>query len=267
MGAAYRDRLTNLVEMFGITTLEFDLICAGLEGVAVPLQEVLHNFYSLQIPVNEIEEALAQLKKRNFPRCSAFFEQYAPLLPHERIRGTLLAIISQGEVATRLHRKKQQPYFFGMLLALLLAAMRKTALDLSETPLEEAVAMTALEISEIPCWEDLCTYFQRQDRVAVVRLLGDRLAQDCHGRHLAPMAATIGDEEYLPVLLRCFFRPDLSAVVREAVTAALIRYGEKATAHLRAHLSEVSDDLLRETLHVACGHRRNGCRGSRQREF
>jgi len=243
-GDHYGGQMALLPAVFNFTTAEYDVICRMIEGDIEGFDEHVTLFYDAAIAPVEFRAAINLVKKRSFDALPAFFEKHASVIQEERVRRFFKDILDDRAFLSRLHRKKQRPYFYAMMVSCMMASLKKEAPDLSGMPIEEAARLAALDVKSLPNIGPFLDYFRAQPEQQTVSCLCEALENamvhpGC--THLIEIMASLGYDGFVDPLVRVASDERVMEESHRIAESALAAYGKKAIDYFTDHFEELSN--------------------------
>jgi len=240
----YSERLAGMVAMFEFSSMEYDLVCAALDGVDIPFSEYFKLFYDNAILPETFEDAISQLKKRSFSSISSFFADHGNVIENSKVRDFFKVLIDDQHFMTRLHRKKQQPYIYAMILSCMMASLRKETISLSGVGMDRAVAMLSSDLQILPDIDSFISYFKALDKENTIQTLTAALEEAAYhfgGKHVITVMDALGYDAFLKPLTDALFSEPGYDFINSRAEAALVNFGEKTLDFFVEQFNDLED--------------------------
>ncbi len=250
----YVDALAAVLDGVGLGDIEYAMLNDMLDDEWPLDDEAFRFYYDDAIPYAEIKTILEQFDRMNYDSIHAFFTKHQDKIKQDRIKNACGPLINDKKGMERIRRKDQHPYFYNMILALLMASMRKTQFDLTGVTVERAIRFLLLDIKRNPAEKELTDFLKQQDRAKVTRRLEGVYAKAITGfhsdAHLVRLMGALQYDELLPLLTRALNEKqdfddynDLEEEpVPDMIEKALARYGERAVVYITTHFDSITDE-------------------------
>jgi len=245
----YSDYLVDLLKAFGLDSHEY-MMLDNLGEEDWPLDEDALNFYyDSTIPYREILQAIDALDTDSYRFIHTFFDKYQNQIKDVRIKTVLNELLNDKEGMKRIRRKRQHHYFYNMILASLMASVRKTEFDLSNVSTEQAVHLLALDMEINLAKESLTDFLKTQNKADVVRTVAD-VYNEIDGyyneAHLFRLMGALQYDEFLEVLadgLEDDFDNFEMEPLSDTAEDALLNFSERAVDYLTSRCDSFENDL------------------------
>ncbi len=253
----YVAALAAVLDVVGPGDLEYEMLNDMLDDEWPLDDEALKFYYDDAIPHVEIKTILDQFDRENHDSIHAFFAKHRDQIKQDRIRTAFGALINDKKGVERIRGKDQHPYFCNMILALLMASMRKTQFDLTGVTVERAIRFLLLDIKRNPAEKELTAFLKQQDKAKVARRLEGVYAKAMEGwhsdAHLVRLMGALQYDEFLPLLTRALnekqdfdeYDDITEEPLPDRIEKELARYGERAVAYITTHFDAITDETAR----------------------
>jgi len=255
----YIDDLADVLNIIGLGDLEYSMLdnMIDIEYEEWPLDEdALRFYYDDTIPYRTITQSVDKVNKKHYNFISALFKQYPDVIKEKRIKTVLNELLNDKKGINRLRRIKQHRYFYNMILASLMASVRKEKFDLTGPDgnilsADQAVRLLALDIKTNPAQNILTGYLKTQDKAEVVRSLTDIYYETIDGyysdAHLFRLMGALQYDEFLELLIEGldsdFDYEDITVEpLPDTAEKALLNYGVRAVDYLTAHFDSLEEE-------------------------
>ena len=241
----YYEQLTHLITMFDFSSAEFSLISAIMDGAALPFSEMIKPFYIETIPSEVLEKAINNLKKRSYHFMASFLNNYGHVLENKKVRTVFHGLINDNDLMDRLHRKKQRPYIYAMVLACMLASLKKEKMDLSGVPIDEAVILLSADIENIPDLDAFISYFKNQPKEDAIRCLTHVFGKASYhfgAGHIITVMGALGYDAFLKPLTDALSTDVNNDLLDHYAEAALVNYGDRAVGFFTDSFNDLNDN-------------------------
>jgi tetratricopeptide (TPR) repeat protein len=239
----YLERMRRLVAMFEFSTMEFDLLSDMIEKDNEVLSEILSRYYRNDIPHDRFRDAVMKIKKRSFEFVPSFLKEYAHVIENQRLRQFFQDLVDDDAFIAELHRKKQRPYLYAMILACMMTSIKKQKMALAGTPVAEVVELLSWNIETIPDMNGFIDYFRGIDRDDAVRHLTAALETSRHhfgGSHIVQVMTALGYDKFIDPLVQVVSSRDATEFCYMIAVSALSGYGEKVVDYFTDHFDRLT---------------------------
>jgi hypothetical protein len=179
-GRPARWRLVQLAYLLADADAEFHLACDRIEKRARLDLEELAPFYRPDIDLTAFDLQMGQVGLRRYEGTLDLVTLMLPMVGDMRQARLMRRLIEAQALADKLHKKKQRPYFYGLILALLLRALRRSEVDPASLSADGLLGILAADPVSLP----------NQD--AVFAWLVDQMDPDLRRRLRRQLVATDG---------------------------------------------------------------------------
>lgn len=191
-GRQARWDLVHLAFGLGDASAEYHLVCDRIEKVATFELADLTIFYKAEADLIGFDEAMRQVGLRRYGEVAGLVARFGPLLPDQRLTELLTRLVEDQGFIGGLHKKKQRPYFYALILSLLLRSQRRKSLDFKAISLDAALGILAAEATLLPHKEALMTWLADKDPATVIQQLRTRLSSSEDIRSASTLIALAG---------------------------------------------------------------------------
>ena len=249
----YSDNLVAILNIVGLGDIEYMILDDMIEEEIWPLDpDALKFYYDDAIPHLEISTAVDKIGECSYNHIHTFFKKYQNVIKENRIKNVILELLNDKKGMDRIRRKKQEAYFYNMILATLMASIRKTKFDLTGVSTDQAVRLVTLDIKTNPAQRTLTDFLKKQDKAEVVHSLiniYDEIMDSYYGdAHLVRLMGALQYDEFLELLtenLESDFDYEEIEIepLPDTAEKALLQYRERAVDFLTTHFDSVEDEM------------------------
>ncbi len=257
--------LVHLAFELGDAAAEYHLGCDRIEKVATIGLADLAVFYQPDTDLAGFEAMMRQVSLRRYAGVSDLVAKCAPLLPDQRLAKLLTHLVEDQALIKGLHQKKQRPYFYTLILSLLLRSQRRETPDFSDLSLDAALDILAADPRVLPYKEALVTWLAGSDPAALMEPLRTRLLGSEAGRPAAAhieLAGRLKADTLVEALLAIPIGEHGDEDCDVAVEHALLTSGELYFDRIDRQWDQLNPDQLMRTLQIAAkalGQRARQC--------
>jgi hypothetical protein len=175
-----RWHLAHLAYMLADADAECHLACDRIEKKARFDLVDLAPFYLPDTDLAALDEQMRQVGLRRYGAALDLLARTLPLVSDPRQARLIQSLVDARTLATKLHKKKQRPYLYGLILSLLLRALRRSELETEKLGADRLLELLAADPISLP------------HKDAVLAWLADRPTPDLQQRLQRQLVATQG---------------------------------------------------------------------------
>ena len=225
---------------------DVELIDQLMADEAAVDKNALAVFYGDATTVETIVALSQDLKRRRYASIVDFVDAHCDSSGDNPMAATIRRLAQDSAFLEGLHKKKQRPYFFKMLLAVAMQIHRRKRSDFNSLDIPALVRLLTLDLP----WDQdprllaqVSASLKRRHEEDGLLPLMDALERSLGTATASPILAVISnlnDDRLIAPLLHLITLP--AAVSHtDTIVAVLIPYGDKAVDHLSAMIEDVPD--------------------------
>ncbi len=196
--------LFRLAFELGDAAAEFHMACDRLEKRGVPDLRTLVPFYDPSVDLDHFEAELERVRLRRYTGVPALVAAYALTMADRRLASLLSHWVKDTSRLGQLLPKRQRPYLYALIIALLLRSQRREAPDFRALSTEAALDIVGSGATLLPNQAALEAWLMDRDPDAVANGLLHRLAAATGGpppQGIIQLAGRLRDERLVDSLL------------------------------------------------------------------
>ena len=247
---SYVSMLRPIVKLLGLSSSEYYLIVDILKGYPAPWPSEISEFYQPSVLPKELDNAICDIKKRSYKSIHQFLLTNQFLITDARVKSLWQSLLDDKKLISGLHKKKQRPFFYAMLLCAVTSALRVKSLSFETFSMENVVFLLSAQIEEVPDIPAFVSYFKNIDRAAAVACLTealDMMIASGIGNHALSVIAELDYDEFLEPLIRALYTEEISDPFFQSVFDMIVRFGERALDFFDTCFPEL-DEIEKSTI-------------------
>jgi thioredoxin-like negative regulator of GroEL len=248
--------LVRLAYEMGRATAEYHLACDRIEKTNTHALTLLAPFYEAGTDLEGFDQEMCNIGRRRYAGIPEMVARHAPAIGDRRLARTLTQLVADEAFIESLHKKKQRPYLYGLVLSLLLRSRRRATPEFKDLTLAAAMGLLSADMVLLPNKNDLVAWIAGADRGQVLAHLQPLLtnpAEPFPHRRVVELAGRLKEPSLLEAVLSIpvWSTEDESYAV--SVQQALI-HADEAVFDLAEGQWDQLDEMQRLlTLQIAAG--------------